>query len=103
MDEESDLEELRERISRVTLEILHLCGKRFLLVRKVGEIKLRRNMPIENREVEEMLKRKVLEKCCTYGVDAQFGLQLLKLLIDESKRIQKSLITQKKSGSEHQN
>ena len=91
MNEENELDVLRERIAEVTLEILRLCGERFSLAKKIGEIKIRMKMPIENTEVEDKLKRKVLEECRVYGIDSHFGLKVLNLLLEESRRIQRSL------------
>ena len=88
MNEESNLDMLREEIKKVTVEIIRLTGKRLSLAKKIGEIKHQRNLPIEDLKVERELKRIVLEKCQTYNVDSRFGLRLLNLLIDEAKRVQ---------------
>jgi len=91
MKESPDLEKLRNEIKDVTVEIMRLAGKRLLLARKVGEAKRQKDLPIEDLEVEKELKQTVLEKCQEYGIESLFGLKLLNLLIDESKRVQKEL------------
>lgn len=88
MEQESNLDELREELKKVTLEILRLIGKRLSLARKIGEIKRQKGLPIEDLEAERDLRRIVLEKCRAYGVDDRFSLKLLNLLIDEAKRVQ---------------
>ncbi len=92
MTKGQDLAELRKEITRVTLEIFRLCGERLQLAKKISEAKARENMPIENLEVEEKLRREVLDVCRTHGVDAGFCLRLLELMLDESKRIQRELV-----------
>jgi len=88
MGEESNLDELREEIKKVTLKMLRLAGERLSLARKIGEIKRQKGLPIEDLEAERDLRRTVLEKCRIYGVDKRFSLKLLNLLIDEAKRVQ---------------
>lgn len=88
MRRESSLDELREEIKKVTLEILRLAGERLSLAKRIGEIKRQKVLPIEDLEAEKDLKHIILEKCRAYGVDGRFGLKLLNLLIDEAKRVQ---------------
>jgi len=91
MDTEDELENLRDDISKITRDIIRLCGERFSLARKIGEIKAQRRLPIEDLGAEENLKREILEECRTSRVDKEFGLKLLNLLLDESKRIQRNV------------
>jgi len=89
MEQERTLEELREEIRQATVEIIRLVGERLSLAKKIGKLKRGMGMPIEDLKAEEELRRLVLEKCRAYGVDIRFGLKLLNLLIDESKRVQR--------------
>jgi len=91
----TSLAELRNEITRVTLEITRLCGERLQLAKKIGEIKARENLPIESPKFEEDLRTEVLSVCQTYGMERGFCLKLLDLLIDESKRVQRDLLGQK--------
>jgi len=88
--EKASLEELRKEIARITLEIVRLCGERLLLAKKMGEMKARANLPIEDSRVEQELKSKVLNVCQSYDMDVNFCLKLLELLLDESKRVQRN-------------
>jgi len=89
MEQKRSLEELREEIRQVTVEIIRLAGERLSLAKKIGKLKREMGMPIEDPKAEEELRRLILEKCQAYSVDSRFGLKLLSLLIDESKRIQR--------------
>jgi chorismate mutase len=82
---------MRKEIRRVTLDIIGLCGKRVQLARQIGEIKAKKGMSIEDPEVEEELKSEVLKLCQARGLDKAFCVQLLKLLLDESKQVQRNV------------
>jgi len=97
MSERDELESLRHKVNKVTVEIIRLCGERFSLARKIGEMKARMGFPIEDLKVEEKLRREVLEKCSVFGVDAEFGLRILDLLLEESKRNQRNMIERGKT------
>ncbi len=88
MGEEPSLEELRDEVREATLGMIRLAGRRLELARRIGEIKRKRGLPVEDPEVEGELRRLVLEECRARGVDGRLGLRLLDLLIDESKRVQ---------------
>lgn len=94
-----ELEDLREEIRKVTAEIIKLCGKRFSLVERVGEIKLGKCLPIEDSDVEEELRQAVLENCRLYGVNSELGTRLLDLLLEESKRLQGNIMNQRRQIS----
>lgn len=88
MGEELNLDDLREEIRKITVDMLRLAGKRLSLAKRIGEIKRQKSLPMEDLKAEKELKHLVLEKCRAYGVDDRFGLKLLNLLIDEAKRAQ---------------
>ena len=86
-----ELEWVRGRIAEITCEIVRLCGERVRLVRRVGELKVRLGLGVEDREVEDRLRRLVLRECRSSGLSEEFGLKLLDLLLDESKRVQREI------------
>jgi aspartate aminotransferase len=90
MSDERELQELRREISRVTKEIIQLIALRNEVAKKIGQIKARDSLPIEDESVEEGLYRDVLEACERLDVDREIGSKILNLLLAESKRIQGS-------------
>lgn len=92
MNEELNLDVLREEIKKITVEIIRLTGRRLSLAKKVGDIKNKKNLPIEDLKVERELKQIILEKCKRYNINSRFGLEFLNLLIDEAKRVQKEIL-----------
>ncbi|HDM45092.1 hypothetical protein CW709_05330 [Candidatus Bathyarchaeota archaeon] len=86
-----ELETLREEIKRLTVRIIELGWRRVNLAVEVGKIKKSSNLPLEDPVVEKALEEEVLRLCDLQGVDRRFALNLLNLLISESKRFQKTL------------
>lgn len=87
-DDARELRALREEIARLTLEIIRLSGERISISRRIGEIKARNKMPIEDPDVERDLRSRVIDLSGRHGIDVNFSLRLLDLLIEESKRVQ---------------
>lgn len=87
-----DLRNLRSRVAELTLEIIRLSGERLALARKIGEIKAKSNMPIEDPLVEQELRSKVVDLSRKHNIDLNFSLKLLNLLIEESKRVQRDVM-----------
>lgn len=92
MSENEDLKNLRNKIAKLTLEIIRLSGERLALARKIGEIKAQRGMEVEDSKVEQELKNKVMELSREHNIDMDFSLKLLNLLIEESKRVQRDVM-----------
>lgn len=86
------ISELRKCIERITIEIFNLCGERLQLAKQIGEIKAREGIPVENANIEQKLKVRVLEQCKKHSLDEKFGLKLLQLLLEESKQVQRDAI-----------
>lgn len=80
---------LREEIERITLEIFSLCRERINLVQKLAQIKAKKGLSVENIKVEKELKRKILDIYAINSMDKLFCIDLLNLLLDESKRVQR--------------
>lgn len=93
-----DLKILRDEIARLTFEIIRLSGERLILARKIGEIKARNNMPIEDPMIENELKKKIVDFSRRHGIDEGFSLKILELLLEESKRVQREALDARKCG-----
>jgi aspartate aminotransferase len=88
MSSENELEGLREQIADATREIIDLVAARNALAKKVGELKIRGSLPLEDSRVEDSLVRLVLRECQEKGLDEQTGLKILSTLLVEGKRVQ---------------
>ena len=97
MKEEDKLKDLRSDVKRVTLEIIRLVATRATLGRAIAELKSQQGLPIENAEVERDLRRTVIKACEEHGLDREFGVRLLTLLIRDSTRLQKEQLGKTRS------
>jgi len=88
LNKKSSIDVLRKEMEDTTIEIMRLVGKRLSLAKKIGETKLQEGLPIEDLEVERRLRTTVAETCKAYGVNLNFGLRLLNLLVEEAKGVQ---------------
>ncbi len=88
MSSENELEGLREQIADATREIIDLVAARNALAKKVGELKMKGSIPLEDSRVEDSLVRLVLRECEMKGLDGQTGLKILSTLLAEGKRVQ---------------
>ncbi len=86
---EPQLQELREEVAETTEEIIELVAKRIELAKKIGQVKSRDSLPIDNEAVEDALLDEVLEKCKSLGLDQRLGAKILSTLVGESKKVQR--------------
>lgn len=85
----SELQELREEVAATTEEIIKLVAKRIELAKKIGQVKSRDSIPIDNETVEDALLEDVLRECKGLGLDQQLGTKILGTLLAESKKVQR--------------
>jgi prephenate dehydrogenase/chorismate mutase len=90
-----ELERLRIEMLRTTKTIIEGVTQRNLLALKIGEIKERLTLPIEDKAVEEALVHQTLKECEKRGLPLDVGRSLLSVLMAESKRIQKERLSHK--------
>jgi len=86
------LKDLRNKMAKITFEIIRLSGERIAIAKKIGEINAKNNMPIEDPLIEQELRNKVIDLSRRYNINVNFSLKLLNLLIDESKRVQQNVM-----------
>lgn len=86
------MDELRGRMKEITCEIFKLCGERLRVAKKIGEIKAKEKIPLEDSRIEEDLRKEVLKRCREYCLEEEFCERLFNLLIAESKKVQKEVM-----------
>ncbi len=84
-----ELNELRDEIQKVDVELEHLFLKRMELVRKINEYKLSHDLPLENQHVEEIKYAKI--KDSSNPIIKNYYLEVLRSLIECSKKYQSEL------------
>jgi aspartate aminotransferase len=87
---ESELQDLRVEVAETTKEIIKLVAKRVGLAKRIGQVKSRESLPIDNERVEDALLEEVLRECKQLGLDQQLGTKILSTLLKESKKAQRT-------------
>jgi len=88
---EKSLEVFRRDIRRVDSDIARLLGRRMNLVRKIGEAKQERKMPIVDSTVEKAVIENFIASAYEAGVDKEFAKRIARLIIEGSVRLQESI------------
>jgi aspartate aminotransferase len=86
----SELQDLREEVAETTKDIIKQVARRIELAKRIGQVKSRDSLPIDNERVEDALLEEVLQECKELGLDEQLGTKILATLLAESKKAQRS-------------
>jgi len=92
MPEKNKLQKFREEISKIDSEILQLLAKRRKLSRKVVKSKSKINSPIRDEKREAALLNELISKGKKVGLEAHFIISLFQKIIEDSVRLQESII-----------
>jgi aspartate aminotransferase len=86
----SDINNLRDKIDKITFDILRLFKERNDIAKEIGNLKNNLKMNITNEERENQLRVKVLSLCKEIGLEEKMAMNMLNLLLNESVKIQSS-------------
>lgn len=78
------LEEVREEVKKVDLEILRLLAKRMQLAGRIVEIKKKEGIAINDDKQNELVVKRAMEKALELGLDTGAVKELFKAIIDMS-------------------
>ncbi|MDP2938500.1 MAG: chorismate mutase [Candidatus Omnitrophota bacterium] len=86
------LSEYRQGIDEIDFKVLELVGKRMELSERIGEIKIERGLPacVPEREIQVIATRQ--NWGIRYRLRAKFVKALFRVIMFESKKIQKELV-----------
>lgn len=88
MKDDGGLEALREKVRLVTADIVRDVHKRMDLARQIGEIKGRLGIDVRDEKVEQEVRNSVLALADDMGMNQEFTLRLLNILLEESESLQ---------------
>ena len=88
MKDDGELEALREKVRLVTADIVRDVHKRMDLAREIGEIKGRLGIDVRDEKVEQEVRNGVLALADDIGMNREFMLRLLNILLEESESLQ---------------
>lgn len=84
----SDIEQLRNKMDDVTLEMIKLLKRRTEIARDIGEIKKNLGKEITDEQREENLRTKVISLSNELGLEEEIASKFLNFLLNESVKVQ---------------
>ena len=84
----SDIENLRDKMDEITLEMIQLLKKRTDIAKEIGNIKKDLGLGITDEKREEILRSKVISLCSEIGIDEKIATKFLNFLLNESIKVQ---------------
>ncbi len=84
----SDIDDLRNRMDEVTLEIIKLLKTRTDIAKEIGEVKKNIGKGVTDEAREDNLRGKVISLCNEIGLDESIATKFLNFLLNESVKVQ---------------
>ena len=84
----SDIDKLRDKIDKITFDMLRLLKERNDTAKEIGGLKNNLGLGVTNEERENQLRTKVLLLCKQIGLDEKTAAVFLNFLLNESIKIQ---------------
>ena len=84
----TNIDQLRNKIDHITLEMLRLLKERTDIAKEIGELKKNNGLNVTDEVREEQLRKEVGELCRDIGLDEALGKKLLNFLLNESIKVQ---------------
>ena len=84
----SDINELRNEMDAVTLEMINLLKTRTEIAKQIGEVKKSIGKGVADEEREENLRRKIMKVTQEIGLDETLASKFLNFLLNESIKVQ---------------
>ena len=86
----SDINKLRDKIDRITFDILKLLKERNDVAKEIGDLKNNLGIGVTNEERENHLRTRAVLLCKEIGLDEKAAMIMLNFLLNESVKIQSS-------------
>jgi chorismate mutase len=83
------IKQLRDKIDKIDANIIKKLSQREILSRKIGKLKSKLNKKIIDNKREETLIRRYEKLCSKYQLKSFFIKKLFKLIIVNSRKLQK--------------
>ena len=79
----NEIQELRKKIDQINTEILQLIHARFVVTKKIGLIKKRKNLPPRDKKREKTQLNKLLLQAETLGIDPKLIAKIFTLITEK--------------------
>ena len=83
------LDKLRKKIDIIDKKIISLIGQRLNVAKEIKEIKKKEKIQVTNRNREIEVMKNVNSVSASFNINEQLTEKIFRLIIKESKRIQK--------------
>jgi aspartate aminotransferase len=83
-----ELDNLRDKMDEITLEMIKLLKKRTEIAKQIGTIKKDLDLSVTDEKREENLRAKVVSLCSEIGISEALGTRFLNFLLNESIKVQ---------------
>jgi len=84
----SEIDQLRNKVNKITLEMIKLLKTRIDLAKEIGSIKKEHGLSITDESREEQLRSKIVSLCNNIDLDENIAKKFLNYLLNESTKIQ---------------
>lgn len=95
-----DLEECRKEIDAIDVEFINLLARRFEVVHKIGELKIRENMAVVQPQRAARVIERSGERAAEKGLDPEFVMQLYRTMIDHAHVLEHQQVEDAKGKAE---
>ncbi len=85
------IESMRKKIDHLDKKLLRTLVRRFQASRKIGQMKAKNNLPVEDKERERELLESVKKRAKSLNLNSLFVEKMFKEILVESKNQQKIL------------
>ena len=84
----SDIENLRDKMDEITLEMIKLLKQRTEIAKEIGDVKKNLGLNVTDEKRENILRANVVSLCKEIGIDQAIGTRFLNFLLNESIKVQ---------------
>jgi len=84
----SDIDQLRNKMDEVTIDMIKLLKKRTEFAKEIGKIKKNQGLNVTDEVREEQLRTKIISLCKEIDLDYSLGTKFLSFLLNESVKVQ---------------
>jgi aspartate aminotransferase len=84
----SDIDQLRNKINDVTLQMIRLLKERTDIARQIGDLKKSSGLGVFDETREDQLRNEIVALCQEIGLDESLGKKFLNFLLNESIKVQ---------------
>lgn len=87
------IKEIRKHIDRVDMALIAILAERMSLIPEIAEHKKKHKIPIFQEKRDQEIMKRLLKIAKEHGLDEGFVEEVFLSVFNESKRIQKKIIT----------